>query len=72
MAVRVIAVYEPPVACVGCRFYDKYRDDCKSVFWHLMKEHRNANIPCPSKAGPAHPCTGNKCYTCTPGIGCDS
>ncbi len=69
---RVTPVQEPPASCKGCRFYDRYRDDCRSVMFHLAKERRNEDLQCPSKErGPALYCPGGKCYGCTPGAGCD-
>ncbi len=69
---RVTPVHEPPRSCAGCRFYDRYRDNCRSVAWHLMRERRNEDLHCPSKeTGSGLYCPGGKCYGCTPGAGCD-
>ncbi len=69
MVAMVRRVHEPPRSCVDCRFYDQYRDDCHSVVFHLMKERRIENLPCPSKeTGPGLRCRGGKCYRCTPGV----
>ncbi len=69
---KITPVFDPPAACAGCRFYAKYRGDCKSVFWHLMKEGRDGTGACPSKeTGAGTACTGGKCHDCAPGVVCD-
>ncbi len=72
MGFQIREVHEPPASCKGCRLYDKYRDDCRSVIWHLVKERRGEALACPSKeTGSGLYCPGGKCYGCTPGAGCD-